>query len=348
MANRAPLTEEERTDLIAYLDGELDRKAARALEAKLQVNPAYRLEAEKMRRTWDLLDHLPRPEPSLNFTHQTMERVTRQMPAARSSHRDRWPPWVSAAGWVAAALLLGSVGFAATRLLSHRGAQPRVAPDDGALHSSPEPRGPDIQSSVVFVPDQAFLLALDEPELAGNDGQERYLNWFERLPEADRASIQTAPDSEKRLRRVKDIREREWVEHLPKAQREELEKAPPALKAARIQALKQEAKKQRADWQLALKNWNDPPPHKGPMRLAEYPNRFKSFVTQQLVPKLTTEEKNRLIAAEGKPDYPRVLWELIYQHHRPEEIQPMVKLLHEAEKRRHKNNAAGKGLDTGK
>jgi len=39
MSNPGPLDEQERADLVAYLDGELGGEAARALEAKLSLNP---------------------------------------------------------------------------------------------------------------------------------------------------------------------------------------------------------------------------------------------------------------------------------------------------------------------
>src|SRR5262249_41070651 len=67
------LTDEDRANLVAYLDGELDAEAAQALEAKLSVDPTARAEADALKRTWELLDYLPRPEPSPSFTHRTLE-----------------------------------------------------------------------------------------------------------------------------------------------------------------------------------------------------------------------------------------------------------------------------------
>ena len=46
------LSEEDRANLVAYLDGELDDDAARALEAKLSLDPDARAEAETLRKTW--------------------------------------------------------------------------------------------------------------------------------------------------------------------------------------------------------------------------------------------------------------------------------------------------------
>lgn len=62
-------------DLVAYLDGELDDAESEAVEARVTNDPASRTEAETLRRTWELLDYLPRAEASSNFTSRTMERL---------------------------------------------------------------------------------------------------------------------------------------------------------------------------------------------------------------------------------------------------------------------------------
>ena len=71
MADERSLNDEERDELVAYLDGELDEQAARDVEARLGRDPRAKAEAEALRRTWNLLDYLPRPEPSGDFTHRT-------------------------------------------------------------------------------------------------------------------------------------------------------------------------------------------------------------------------------------------------------------------------------------
>jgi anti-sigma factor RsiW len=114
MTERSPLSEEEQTDLTAYLDGELDEEAARVMEARINLDPRLRAEAESLRSAWDMLDYLPRPEPSPSFTHRTLELVS----AARvSQHKPlrRWKPWAVAAAWAAGVFLAGLVGYAGTR-----------------------------------------------------------------------------------------------------------------------------------------------------------------------------------------------------------------------------------------
>lgn len=72
------LTREEAMDeeIVAYLDGELDREAALAIERRLADDPAYRARLTKLQQAWDLLDHLGRPEADENFTQSTVAMVT--------------------------------------------------------------------------------------------------------------------------------------------------------------------------------------------------------------------------------------------------------------------------------
>ena len=111
MTEPAHLSEQERADLVAYLDGELSGEAARAMEAKISLNPAIRAEADALRRTWELLDFLPRPQPSLRFTHRTMERLS-PLQTGEKRRRDRWRTRCLGLGWAAALLLAGWGGYA--------------------------------------------------------------------------------------------------------------------------------------------------------------------------------------------------------------------------------------------
>lgn len=119
MSHPSPLSDEERADLVAYLDGELDGAAAAALEARIQQDPGVRAEAEAFRKTWQLLDYLPRPQPTLQFTQQTLERVAAERPrvAGRSV--------ALGVGWAAAVVIAGVVGFAGGRRLP-RSAEPAL------------------------------------------------------------------------------------------------------------------------------------------------------------------------------------------------------------------------------
>src|SRR5262245_5206366 len=76
----APPADPFEAELVAYLDGELDPAAARRIEARLAADPEARAKAAALKKTFDLLDYLPRPEPSPTFTTRTLERL----PAVRS------------------------------------------------------------------------------------------------------------------------------------------------------------------------------------------------------------------------------------------------------------------------
>jgi anti-sigma factor RsiW len=122
MARFAPLNDEDREKLIAFLDGELDEKSAHDWEVRLSRDALARTEAESLRHTWELLDYLPQPEPSANFTSRTLERISVLRPAASGPKtRRHWQPWALGIGWAAAILLAGLAGLAGvSRLLPAR------------------------------------------------------------------------------------------------------------------------------------------------------------------------------------------------------------------------------------
>jgi hypothetical protein len=62
-------------ELVAYLDGELDAAAARRVEARLASDAKARARAASLKKTFDLLDYLPKPEPSPTFTSRTLDKL---------------------------------------------------------------------------------------------------------------------------------------------------------------------------------------------------------------------------------------------------------------------------------
>jgi anti-sigma-K factor RskA len=126
----AQLNDKDREELVAYLDGELEGVRARDLEARMNRDPRVRAEVAAFRKTWELLDFLPRAEPSPRFTHRTMERLTARTPATTmvpSGGKRRWPGWMIGVGWAAAVLLAASAGYAGFSYLS-RPATPQIQP----------------------------------------------------------------------------------------------------------------------------------------------------------------------------------------------------------------------------
>ena len=114
-ANRDPketqVSEAEREKLIAYLDGELDEAAEQQVVAELGVRPEMRREADSLKKTWELLDFLPKPAPPPQFTEQTMQKL--QVTKLLLIKREQWWRRFAVIGWVATLVLVGLLGFAA-------------------------------------------------------------------------------------------------------------------------------------------------------------------------------------------------------------------------------------------
>jgi hypothetical protein len=89
---------------------------------------------------------------------------------------------------------------------------------------------------------------------------ERYASWLDHLPSADRKYIENAPTSKERLRRIRQVRDKQWVQTLPKAVREEIMRANEKERAELIRKYRQEEKKRRQEWEAGMKRGNSPPP----------------------------------------------------------------------------------------
>jgi anti-sigma factor RsiW len=166
MTKSKPLSEEERAEIVAYLDGEMDENKARAMEAKINSDPAVRAEADALKRTWELLDYLPSKTPSPGFTQRTASLATsfpsKQNVSALSAKVTRtWKPLALGVGWAAAVLLVGGLGFAvATKIL------PREPTDD---ELSRDLRVIENKKAYEQIDDLDFLKQLDHPDLFGDD-----------------------------------------------------------------------------------------------------------------------------------------------------------------------------------
>ena len=163
MTKPNPLNEQEQADLVAYLDGELAGEAARALEVKLSLDPAARAEAESLKRTWGLLDYLPKPEPSANFTHRTLQKMTPIPTATYAPFRPlSLRPWWIGAGWAAAILTAATAGYLGVRMTgAGRDTNDRDLVRDLSV----------IENKRLYdhVDDLDFLKSLDQPDLFGED-----------------------------------------------------------------------------------------------------------------------------------------------------------------------------------
>lgn len=166
------LTEQERAQFVAYLDGELDPNSAQQIEARLSTDPRARAEVESLRRAWDLLDFLPQPEASANFATRTISHVSALRPPApaapTTARNPRWP-WIL--GWAVALIVAGTLGYVAADAWLARHSSAHVAApeiervDDEAL--ARDLRIIENKHLYERVENLQFLKALDDPELFG-------------------------------------------------------------------------------------------------------------------------------------------------------------------------------------
>jgi hypothetical protein len=98
------LTTDQRDHLTAYLDGELDEDMTRQIETVLAQSTVARNDVEVLAKTYELLDLLPRPKASGEFTEKTLataklgevRRDPRQTMWYRQGRRIiRWASWTA-------------------------------------------------------------------------------------------------------------------------------------------------------------------------------------------------------------------------------------------------------------
>jgi anti-sigma-K factor RskA len=161
------LNDQERADLVAYLDGELEADTAQAIEAKLARDPAARAEVEQLRRAWELLDFLPKPEPSPSFTHRTLQRVGPATTGAQPKRPPlKLPRWAFGVGWAASVLFALAGGYLALTLLLKGGPRGNELSDQDLVRDL---RVIDNKRMYELVDDYEFLKDLDHPDLFGED-----------------------------------------------------------------------------------------------------------------------------------------------------------------------------------
>ncbi|MBX9624472.1 MAG: hypothetical protein K2X82_11745, partial [Gemmataceae bacterium] len=111
-------TDPAEAELVAYLDGELGPAAAAKVEARLAADPAYRSRAAALRRSFALLDVLPRPEVTPTFAARTLANLpaapsagSAVLPAPLPKSRPAWP-------WAAGVAAAAAVAFVAAYLVT--------------------------------------------------------------------------------------------------------------------------------------------------------------------------------------------------------------------------------------
>ena len=167
MKKRPRLTEDERAELVAFLDGELTDDAAQAVESRINVEAGFRAEAESLDRAWRMLDHLPKSEPTPKFAERTMTRLAagpakKPKPPRLPGQRGWWFWPAVAGGWVLAFFLMIGVGYGAYDWVVPR------APGEADLVR--DLRVIENKKAYDNVEDFEFLEHLDHPDLFGEDG----------------------------------------------------------------------------------------------------------------------------------------------------------------------------------
>ncbi|MBI2807426.1 MAG: hypothetical protein HYX68_20785 [Planctomycetes bacterium] len=165
------LSDDDKAEIVAYLDGELDEAATQAIEARIATDPDVRAEVDALKQTWGLLDYLPKANASPSFTHRTMERLTLErlgtsgktmaIPSTGSS-------WLTRAGWAAMVLIALGAGYLSTLFF-----RPSTAP----IEPIPDADLPVVRHLRIAekwryyesVDDLDFVKKLNNPDLFGED-----------------------------------------------------------------------------------------------------------------------------------------------------------------------------------
>lgn len=126
------------TELVAYLDGELDDEESSRLERRLAENPPLRGYAETLDRTWQLLDTLGEATASGEFTQKTLASlavISNEEFSAQSSSLNRNASWIRGIPltrilfWT----LVGFVGTSIGLLLGRSSQAPKADTEDVQL-----------------------------------------------------------------------------------------------------------------------------------------------------------------------------------------------------------------------
>jgi len=145
------LSSDQRSNLVAYLDGELPEPAAKEIEQVLSKSPTVQHDVDMLSRTWDLLDQLPRLTGNGDLT----ERMVIQVKAADE------PESIWSTTWAIGLSLAGVAGFfVANRLIPD--------PSEQLLRDLPVIEKLDLYSNVESID---FLRELDKRGVSFNDAK---------------------------------------------------------------------------------------------------------------------------------------------------------------------------------
>lgn len=108
------LTADDRAELVAYLDGELDEERTRQIEAVLAQNAVARADVELLARSYELLDQLPRPKAPAEFTERTVATARIEeyrVPLSQQAWFRRSQKWGVLGLWTVAIVTAAMTGY---------------------------------------------------------------------------------------------------------------------------------------------------------------------------------------------------------------------------------------------
>ncbi|MCX7666031.1 MAG: hypothetical protein N2112_10820 [Gemmataceae bacterium] len=192
--DKEPPVEISEENLVAYLDGELEGPEAAQIATQLSLDPKLRAKAEELQRTYDLLDFLPRPEPSADFASRTISQI---LPPVKGSGTLSAPVVSQSGGSLPTGLAVGVTSgmipipqngfpifsaFIGVILLLASGPIGYFVREQYYPHAAKEDRDADarmvndirlIKNMRLFryADDLEFIRKLDDPELFGEEGE---------------------------------------------------------------------------------------------------------------------------------------------------------------------------------
>jgi hypothetical protein len=112
------LSPDERADLVAYIDGELPEGISRSIATKLTHSATGRREVEMLKKTWELLGHLPVPSMDPQFSERTVTEI-RRLEMKSPTWDPRVKAWSAKTAHVVGYLMLAAasagLGYVGTR-----------------------------------------------------------------------------------------------------------------------------------------------------------------------------------------------------------------------------------------
>lgn len=147
----------------SYLDGELSEEEARAFEARLASSAEERANFQAMKKTWEMLDYLPKPDVTTSFTAKTMEKMhTMSGPATQPGLFVVNHPGIRAGVFAAVLMVLFAGGFG----IGSYSSKNTVNVDEELIRNLRLYENKRLYEQIGSI---EFLRKLDSPELFGQD-----------------------------------------------------------------------------------------------------------------------------------------------------------------------------------